>query len=66
MTHIIDVALNSDRDKGPLQMVSGEQVDYWRRVEMAARVAASNRGGTTGEARKALDALYDAIRGVTP
>lgn len=64
MTHIMDITLNSGRDRGPLQMISGEQIDYWKRVEMAARVAASNRGGATGDARKALDALYDAIRGV--
>ena len=34
---IIDISLSSQQDKGPLQMVSGEQVEKWQAIESVAR-----------------------------
>lgn len=63
MTDLLDITLSNERDRQPLQMVSGEQVARWRRIEAAARVAANNRGGAVGGVRQALDALVEAITG---
>lgn len=63
MTDILDVTLSSERDREPLQMVSGEQLRKWQRIEAAARVAANNMGGVDGAARQALERLADALTG---
>lgn len=60
---ILDITLSNERDREPLQMVSGEQVRKWQRIEAAARVAANNMHGTDGAARLALERLADAIIG---
>jgi hypothetical protein len=61
MSDILDVTLNAADDTGPLQMVSGEALSRWQRIEAAARVACHNRGGESGDTRAALDALLAAL-----
>ena len=61
MSDILDITLSAADDTGPLQMVSGEALARWARIEAAARVACNNRGGETGGTRQALDALLAAL-----
>lgn len=60
---ILDITLSSERDREPLQMVSGEQLRKWQRIEAAARVAVNNMYGCDGAPRQALERLAEAIIG---
>jgi len=40
---IMEITLSSNKDRRPLQMVSGEQVDKWRAIERVARRLVYNR-----------------------
>lgn len=61
MSDILDITLDSLDDTGPLQMISGEVLARYQRIEAAARVAVHNRGGESGGTRAALDALLHAL-----
>jgi hypothetical protein len=56
-TVLLDITLTSNRDTGPLQMVSGEQLAKYQAIERVARRLVYNKHIACGTLRPLLDAL---------
>lgn len=54
---IMDITLTSNKDRGPLQMVSGEQLAKYQAIERVARRLVYNKHIACGTLRPLLDAL---------
>jgi hypothetical protein len=56
-TVLLEITLTSNRDREPLQMISGEQKAKWQAIERVARRLVYNKHIACGTLRPILDAL---------
>jgi hypothetical protein len=60
-TDILNITLSSSKDKGPLEMVSGEQRTKWEKIEQVARRLVHNQHLANGDLRILLRDMEDAL-----